>query len=666
MSTAKKIHIFVPGRLCLFGEHSDWAGMYRSINSEIVMGNAIVSGIEQGIYATAEKADRFIMMAAPELSTESWECEMDTVKLLHAAQQGGYYSYVAGVASYINDNYRVGGVKITVEKQDLPIKSGLSSSAAICVLVARAFNQLYHLHMNIKGEMQSAFRGEQRTPSRCGRMDQACAYGVKPVLMEFDGGEINSRELRVGATFHWVIANLMASKDTVRILTDLNKAFPFAENEAERRLQEALGPDNQAIVRKAQKLLENGDTAGLGHLMCEAQALFDEKVSPMCPELKAPILHTVLADPVVKDLSYGAKGVGSQGDGSVQFLAKDEAAAGQLQAYLEKEKGMPSFTLTIKPGQAVHKAIIPLAGFGTRVFPATKCIPKGLMPVCDRDGVLKPALMIMLEQLVEAGISDICLIIGEDEQKDFDRLFMPLTDEQREALPEEKRTYEDLLTSLREHVTYVYQKERKGFGHAVWLAKQFTEGEPVLLLLGDFLYRSNTEINCCRQVIDAFKECGCTLVSIKEIPLERVVHYGILYGYWNNREETMMKVSRMVEKPTDDYAEEYLAVKNAKNERKYYATFGLYVLTPEVFEELERQIKVVGCASEGKEFGLTAALDAVREKNGLYAFLPDGEFFDIGLPASYRETMWHYGREENPRVAVRNSHQRHRSRSGKG
>ena len=147
----KGIHLFVPGRLCLFGEHSDWAGMYRSVNSGIEKGMAIVSGVEQGIYATAEKADRFIMTTSPGFpEEESWECEMDTAKLLETAQRGGYFSYVAGVASYINDNYSVGGIKITVEKRDLPIKSGLSSSAAICVLVARAFNQLYKLKMNVK------------------------------------------------------------------------------------------------------------------------------------------------------------------------------------------------------------------------------------------------------------------------------------------------------------------------------------------------------------------------------------------------------------------------------------------------------------------------------------------------------------------------------------
>ena len=637
----KQIHLFVPGRLCLFGEHSDWAGMYRTVNADIVKGAAIVSGTEQGIYAVAEKANKFIMCGAGDISEdEHWECEMDTQKLLEMAQTGGYFSYVAGVASYINDNYSVGGVKITVLKRDLPIKSGLSSSAAICVLVARAFNQLYHLKMNVKGEMQAAFRGEQRTPSRCGRLDQACAYGVKPVLMEFDGVEIDSKELRAGGTFYWVIANLMASKDTIKILADLNKAFPFADNDIEKNVQEALGSDNREIIRAAIEKLEAGNAEGLGRLMIEAQELFDEKVMPACDELIAPVLHSVLDDPKIKQWIYGAKGVGSQGDGTVQFLAKSEEDAKQLQEYLQEQREMPSFTLTLKPGQTVKKAVIPLAGFGTRVFPATKCVRKCFMPLLDVDGLLKPALMIMMERLLDAGIEDIALIIGEDEQEEFERFFAPLSEEYRENLPSDKLLCEDTINKMRQHITFVYQKERKGFGHAVWLTKKFADNEPVLLLLGDFVYRSSINESCSKQVIDAYKECGRTLVSIMEVPLERVVHYGILHGVWDEN-ESMMKVDSMVEKPTDDYAKEYLGVKNERGERKYYATFGQYVLTPEVYDELEKEISS-GNPTEGKEYGLTAALDRVREKYGMYGFVPKGKSFDIGLPDAYRETMMNY------------------------
>lgn len=644
MQNKKNIKLFVPGRLCLFGEHSDWAGLYRMVNSNIDKGVAIVSGTEQGIYATAEKAEHFIMCASDNMpNEESWECEMDTAKLLKAAQQGGYFSYVAGVASYINDNYQVGGVKITIEKRDLPLKSGLSSSAAICVLVARAFNLLYNLKMNTKGEMQAAFRGEQRTSSRCGRLDQACAYGVKPVLMEFDGMEVDSKELRVGATFYWVVANLKSSKDTIKILSDLNKAYPFANNSSETMVQEALGYENQQIVYKAKKYLEQGMHKELGELMTEAQNIFDRKISPMSSELEAPVLHSVLNDPEIKQYIYGGKGVGSQGDGSVQFLAKGMNEATALQSYLLEQKGMPSFKLTLKPGRSIKKAIIPLAGFGTRVFPATKCMKKCFLPLLDKDGLLKPALMIMLESLILAGIEDICLVIGEDEQDDFNRFFSPLSKEYRHSLSEDKVKCEDKIIEMRNHISFVSQKERLGFGHAVWLTKEFAANEPILLVLGDFVFKSNTAINCSRQIIDAYEECGKTLVAIQEVALDKVVHYGIVHGIWQDETTSMMDVDRMVEKPTDDYAKEYLGVRNKHGEEKFFATFGQYVLNPEVYEELDKQISVEKKPTEGSEFGLTEALANVSKKYGMCAFVPDGVSFDIGLPYSYKETMQDFG-----------------------
>ena len=206
MENNKSINLFVPGRLCLIGEHSDWAGLYRTINASIVAGQAIVTGIEQGIYATVEKNDKFIVESSLEIfKNDSFECEMDTEKLRKTAAEGGFFSYVAGVASYVNEYYKVKGLKIRITKMDLPIKSGLSSSAAICVLVARAFNILYHLHCNTMGEMFIAYYGEQRTPSRCGRLDQACAYGVNPVSMVFDGNEISVRPLKIKNPLYFVL-----------------------------------------------------------------------------------------------------------------------------------------------------------------------------------------------------------------------------------------------------------------------------------------------------------------------------------------------------------------------------------------------------------------------------------------------------------------------------
>ena len=239
------IDLFVPGRLCLMGEHSDWAGLYKTINADIVPGQAIVTGIEQGIYATVSKSDDFIVESSiSAYKNEVLHCPMDSEKLRQIANTGSFFSYVAGVASYVCENYSAGGIRVKITKMDLPIKSGLSSSAAICVLVARAFNVLYHLNLNTMGEMTIAYYGEQRTPSRCGRLDQACAYGINPVCMTFAGNEISVKPLKIKETLYFVIADLKGHKDTVKILSDLNKSFPFAASESDKKVQEALGKDN--------------------------------------------------------------------------------------------------------------------------------------------------------------------------------------------------------------------------------------------------------------------------------------------------------------------------------------------------------------------------------------------------------------------------------------
>ncbi len=221
------IKLFVPGRLCLFGEHTDWAGHYRTMNADILPGAAVVTGIEQGIYAEIERSPVFeVTSCAPEIEGlwSNFSCRMNDAELKKVAKSGSFFCYCAGVASYMLEWYKVGGVRINITSMTLPMKSGLSSSAAICVLVARAFNKLYHLNLNTLGEMNIAYLGELRTASRCGRLDQACAFGVKPSLMLFDGDEVEVRAMTVKRPLHWVIADLCSCKDTVQILADLNKS----------------------------------------------------------------------------------------------------------------------------------------------------------------------------------------------------------------------------------------------------------------------------------------------------------------------------------------------------------------------------------------------------------------------------------------------------------
>ena len=218
--------LFVPGRICIFGEHSDWAGGYRRINADVEKGYTLITGTDQGIYAEVEPHPTSLVLTSTSEEGEKigpYEIPMEATTLLEEAQKGGFWSYIAGVAYQVLTNYHVRGLVINNYKTDLPVKKGLSSSAAICVLAARAFNRIYDLKLTVRGEMELAYMGEITTPSRCGRMDQGCAFGNRPVLMIFDGDRLDTIELQVEDEMHFVVVDLGAEKDTMEILNRLNR-----------------------------------------------------------------------------------------------------------------------------------------------------------------------------------------------------------------------------------------------------------------------------------------------------------------------------------------------------------------------------------------------------------------------------------------------------------
>ena len=639
--------LFVPGRLCLFGEHTDWAGHYRTMNADIKPGAAIVTGIEQGIYAEVEKSSIFEMQSvAPEI-TDVWQdfsCRMDEAELKRIAKSGSFFCYCAGVASYMLEWYKVGGVRIRITSMTLPMKSGLSSSAAICVLVARAFNVLYTLNLNTLGEMNIAYVGELRTSSRCGRLDQACAFGVKPNLMTFDGDEIEVRSLNVKKHLYWVFADLCAEKDTIKILSDLNKAYPFPNTDAERAEHEALGEQNLDIIERAIKFMAEGDAEALGRLMTEAEALFDAKVAPMSPALWAPKLHAVLQDPTIQSLSWGGKGVGSHGDGSVQLLARNEETQKQLADYLNQQ-GMKAYTLTLKPVHTVRKAIIPVAGFGTRLYPATRAIKKDFFPIPCPDGFVRPVILILLEELVQSGMEEICLVLGSEEERQqyIDFFERPLSDEHLHKLTPEAQDYENRILDIGKRLRYVYQREKRGFGHAVYQAAQFAGNEPVMLLLGDTLYRSDSVKPCALQMVEEYERYNSLMVSVHPIPLAEVSRYGILHGVWENKDRTVLNVDVMMEKPKSSYAEDYLGVRNKKGDKEYYSVFGQYILTPEVFHQLHEDIMQREIDGDHvSEIELTSALEAVRKRSGMIGIRLKGRMYDMGNPEALRRCVGEY------------------------
>ena len=619
------------------------------MNADILPGASIVTGIEQGIYAEVEKSTIFEMHSdAPELSDvwRDFSCRMSEQELKRVAKSGSFFSYCAGVASYMLEWYKVGGVRIRITDMTLPMKSGLSSSAAICVLVARAFNLLYNLNLNTLGEMNIAYLGELRTSSRCGRLDQACAFGVKPNLMTFDGDEIEVKPLNVKKTLYWVFADLCAEKDTIKILSDLNKAYPFASTEGEQNLHKALGEWNHEIVEKAIQYMASGDAESLGQLMTHAEEMFDQYIAPMSPALWAPKLHEVLRDPNIQPLVWGGKGVGSHGDGSVQFLARTAEDQQQLLEYLNAQ-GMKAYTLTLQPVHTVRKAIIPVAGFGTRLYPATRSLKKDFFPIPCSDGMVRPVILILLEELVKSGVEEICLVLGSEEERiQYTDFFeRQLSEEHLSKLNKEAQEYENRILDLGKRLHYVYQHEKRGFGHAVFQAVEFANNEPVLLLLGDTLYRSQSNKPCALQLIEQYERYNQLMVSIHPIPLGEVSHYGILSGVWEDKDHMHLNVSVMHEKPKASYAEEFLGVRNKEGEKEYYSVFGQYILTPEVFAQLEEDIKKAD--EEGdktREIELTAALEAVRQKSGMMGIRLKGTMYDMGNPTALRNCVRYFSK----------------------
>ena len=632
--------IFVPGRICLVGEHSDWAGGYRRINAQIEKGYTLITGTDQGIYAEVSPHPTSLVLTStlPDGKRMGpYEVPMELKALLEVAQGGGYWSYIAGVAYQVLTNYHVRGLVIDNYQTDLPVKKGLSSSAAISVLAARAFNRVYDLKMTTRGEMELAYLGEITTPSRCGRMDQGCAFGNRPVLMTFDGDRLETTELQVNQPLFFVIVDLQAKKDTLEILNRLNRCYPFAENDIERGVQELLGPINKRLVHQAIAALQDSDARRLGALMTEAQSLFDHYASPACPEeLTSPVLHQVLSHPPLQPHILGGKGVGSQGDGTAQFICRSQADQLAVISILQRDLGMPALKMTITPQQKVRKAVIPAAGFGTRLFPATKATKKELFPVIDRDGIAKPAILIIVEEALDAGIEEVLIIVQKNDLDDFHSLFREqISIENYNKLSAQFQEYSRRLLEIGRRVTFVEQTAQEGFGHAVYCAREAIGDEPFLLMLGDHIYRSGREASCARQLLEAYQRHGQSLVGLRRTPESEIGSFGTVTGVWLEN-ESLLNLSEFAEKPTPDYARTNLRVPGLP-EGEYLTLFGQYIIKPKLFDYLQENIQ--NNVREHGEFQLTSALDRLRQEDGFMGLVIDGTRFDIGRPDEYLETL---------------------------
>ncbi len=635
--------IFVPGRICLFGEHTDWAGGYRRVNADLEKGYAIIASTNQGLHAeVSPHPTKLILRTTLSDGTrmEPFEVPMESESLLAEAQKGGFFSYAAGVAYQILTHYQVHGLEINNYLTDLPSKKGLSSSAATCVLVARAFNRIYDLKMTVRGEMEYAYIGEITTPSRCGRMDQGCAYGNRPIMMTFDGDRIDVKEINVSKDLYFIIVDLGAVKDTRQILNQLNHCYPFAENEMQRNVQEYLGPISAGITHEAYEALHRGDALSIGELMKRAQTEFDKHVQPACPEqLTAPALHKVLDYGPIQPYILGGKGVGSQGDGTAQFIVKDQDSQEQAIKIIERDLKMSCLKLVIQAGRRVRKAVIPAAGFGTRLFPASKAIKKELFPIIDRSGRPKPVIMAIVEEAINAGIEEVCLVVQSRDQELFESFFKtaPLI-ENFNKLSKEDQEYSQYLMDLGQRISFVTQDVQEGFGHAVFCAREWVNGEPFLLMLGDHLYASDNEVSCARQILDVYDRVEHSVVGLKVTHADEIHNFGCATGAWQES-DVILSITEFYEKPAVEYARQRLRVEGL-SEDNFLTVFGMYVLVPEIFDYLEENI--VHSLRERGEFQLTSCLDKLRKEDNFSGYVVKGRRFDIGVPEAYRQAVIDY------------------------
>jgi len=355
------VRAFVPGRLCLLGEHSDWAAERASADGP---GACLVVGTREGIEGEAfvpagARRGRFTVRSAEDGETYS-RAASDELELERDAREGGRWSYVAGTlleCVRAIPEMREGGLEATLTSKGLPVKRGLSSSAAACVLVARLANLSYARGWTVEREMEVGYLGESTwTPSKCGRMDQACAYGPERcTLMTFDAEKkVTATRVTSGGDVHVLVVDLEGTKDTIRILADLSRAFDAGDV----KLRAALGSENRRHVDEALRAIQLGDAKKLGAACAAAQATFMNAAKHLCPsEFSAPIMHDAIrsVEKTLPHLIYGAKGVGSQGDGAVQFVCRGANEARELRAHFET-LGKKSFIITLSPDarEAMH------------------------------------------------------------------------------------------------------------------------------------------------------------------------------------------------------------------------------------------------------------------------------------------------------------------------
>ncbi|MBW7476716.1 UTP--glucose-1-phosphate uridylyltransferase GalU [Paenibacillus oenotherae] len=269
----------------------------------------------------------------------------------------------------------------------------------------------------------------------------------------------------------------------------------------------------------------------------------------------------------------------------------------------------------------VRKAIIPAAGLGTRFLPATKAMPKEMLPIVD-----KPTIQYIVEEAIQSGIEDIIIVTGKGKraiEDHFDSAF-----ELEHSLLEKGKfdLLEEVRRSANVDIHYIRQKEAKGLGHAVWCARNFIGDEPFAVLLGDDIVWGETP--CTKQLIQQYERTGKSVIGVQPVAVDLTSRYGIVDPRLS--EGRLVEVESFVEKPPQGQAPSNLAI------------MGRYVLTPEIFDFLDRQ--EIGA---GGEIQLTDAIQALNVAQGVYAYNFEGIRYDVGEKLGFILTTLDFALQRN-------------------
>lgn len=293
--------------------------------------------------------------------------------------------------------------------------------------------------------------------------------------------------------------------------------------------------------------------------------------------------------------------------------------------------------------RAKRRAVIPIAGLGTRFFPSSHAVRKELFPIVCPDGVARPLLHVQLKDLEDAGFDAICLIVEPGGEEAIRRYFRGPGEDSRRRMDRIPGAREDMARMLawQDTVSFAVQREREGYGHAVYQARSFADGNPVLVCLGDHLFRGNPAP--ARRLADTHAKAGGGSVSaVNRIGPAELGGYGVIAGARRPNQPELIEVSKIVEKPDLATARRDLRVDDLPADA-YLGWFGMHLLNPSIFDVLERMIRED--LRDRGEFQLTRAQDLQREAEGYAALeMSDALRFDFGIPDDYLRSLVDYCR----------------------